>query len=114
MLTYFNKRDNFGCSHVCVVHVFDYQLHVLLTLLQSFGCFDDVKPPLVCRFPLRSKPLVVPCHKLSVHVIVTQKRAPIDNKAVANHKLTREFVQVEPLHDPGSHVFRHPVRGLRK
>lgn len=112
--SYFNKRDSFWCSHVCLVHVFNDQLHVLFTLLQSFGCFDNVKPPLVCGFPLSSKPLVMPCHKLSVHVIVTQQRAPIDNKAVANHKLARKLVQIKPLHDPGSHVFRHAVRGLRQ
>ena len=88
--------------------------HVVLALLQSFGCLDNVEPPLVLGFPLCAIPRVMPCHELAIDIVVTQQRAPIDNKAVANHMLARHLVQVEPLHHPCSDVLRHPVRGLRQ
>lgn len=106
-------KGNGTVTHVVLVHVVNHQLHVVLTVLQSFGCLDDVKPPPVRGFPFSIKPVVVPSHELAEHVVVAQECAPVNNVAVADQVCARALVPVKPPYQPPPDILWYPVRVLR-
>ena len=58
--------------HFVFVKIVNDEPHVVLTLGQALGGLDDVEPPAVGGFPVGAIPVVVPSHKLAVHIVVAK------------------------------------------